>query len=300
MVTFKQLEALYWIARLGSFEAAAAKLNMSQSAISKRIGELEETFSEPIFDRVRRNSRLTPRGALLLDHATDLLNRRDQMLQEVSDKSALVGRFRLGVTELTAMTWLPALVERVNAVYPKLELEPSVDVGSGLFRQLEQDQLDLIVVPAVYADTRFVSLELPSVRNTWMCSPRLLDNQQVWSLQALCGQVLLTQGGSSGAGLHYQRWFASQGVTFERTINVNNLLAQVGLAISGLGIAYLPKDCLAHLLEQGSLCELSSEPALPDSPYISQYRGDRWAGVSADIARMAQELCDFTRLLIAR
>lgn len=300
MVTFKQLEALYWISQLGSFEAAAAKLNMSQSAISKRIGELEDTFNVPMFDRARRTARLTPRGALLLTHATDLLSRRDQMLQEVSDKSTLVGRFRLGVTELTAMTWLPALVERVNAVYPRLELEPSVDVGSGLFRQLEQDQLDLIVVPAVYADARFVSVELQRVCNAWMCSPRLLNNQQPWPLEALAGQVLLTQGGSSGAGLHYQRWFASQGVTFERTINVSNLLAQVGLAISGLGIAYLPRDCLAHLLEQGSLCELDSEPPLPDTSYITLHRGDRWAGVSGDIALMAQELCDFTRLLIAR
>ena len=34
MITFKQIDALYWIAELGSFEAAANKLNMSQSAIS--------------------------------------------------------------------------------------------------------------------------------------------------------------------------------------------------------------------------------------------------------------------------
>lgn len=300
MVTFKQLEALFWIDQLGSFEAAAVKLNMSQSAISKRIAELEETFNVAMFDRARRNSRLTPKGALLLAHASDLLQRRDQMLGEVSDKSALVGRFRIGVTELTAMTWLPALVERVNAVYPRLQLEPSVDVGSGLFRQLEHDQLDLIVAPAVYADARFVSLELQSVRNAWMCSPRLLDAQRVWSLGELADQKLLTQGGSSGAGLHYQRWFASQGVNFARTINVSNLLAQVGLAISGLGIAYLPRDCLAHLLERKDLCEIHCEPRLPDAPYITLHRPDRWIGVSAEIAGMALELCDFSTLLIAR
>ncbi|MGY2225061.1 LysR family transcriptional regulator [Pseudomonas gingeri] len=300
MVTFKQLEALYWISQLGSFEAAADKLHMSQSAISKRIAELEETFNVAMFDRTRRTSRLTPKGALLLAHASDLLMRRDQMLGEVSDKSALVGRFRLGVTELTAMTWLPALVERVNAVYPMLQLEPSVDVGSGLFRQLEQDQLDLIVAPAVYADPRFVSLELQSVRNVWMCSPRLLDSNRVWSLAELADQKLLTQGTSSGAGLHYQRWFATQGVDFARTINVNNLLAQVGLTTSGLGIAYLPRDCLAHLLDRGDLCELQCEPALPDAPYITLHRADRWVGVSAEIAEMAQQLCDFSKLLIAR
>ena len=41
MFTYKQLEALYWIAELGGFAAAARKLNTTQSAISKRVQELE-------------------------------------------------------------------------------------------------------------------------------------------------------------------------------------------------------------------------------------------------------------------
>ena len=40
MFTIKQMEALYWVSTLGSFEAAADYLNMVQSTISKRIGEL--------------------------------------------------------------------------------------------------------------------------------------------------------------------------------------------------------------------------------------------------------------------
>ncbi|WP_339467082.1 LysR family transcriptional regulator [Pseudomonas capeferrum] len=299
MVTFKQLEALYWISQLGSFESAAAKLNMSQSAISKRIAELEETFSVDMFDRSRRSARLTPRGALLLEHATDLLSRRDQMLSEVSDKAALVGRFRIGVTELTAMTWLPSLVEAVSAVYPRLQLEPLVEVGADLFRKLEQDHLDLVVLPDVFNDVRFSQVGLQGVHNVWMCSPRLLDTERLWTLDELSDHKLLSQGISSGAGLLYQRWFANQGIHFSKTVTVNNLLAQVGLAISGLGVAYLPRGCIGHLLERGDLREIRCEPALPDTKYIALYRADRWVGVSTDIAAMAQKLCDFSRLLIA-
>ncbi|WP_339436810.1 MULTISPECIES: LysR family transcriptional regulator [unclassified Pseudomonas] len=300
MVTFKQLEALFWIAQLGSFESAAAKLNMSQSAISKRISELEDTFKVAMFDRSRRTARLTPRGTLLLEHAAELLSRRDQMLGEVSDKSALVGRFRIGVTELTAMTWLPSLVEAVSEVYPRLQLEPLVEVGADLFRKLEQDHLDLVVLPDVFGDARFTQVMLQGVRNVWMCSPRLLDTGRLWTLDELADQKLLTQGISSGAGLLYQRWFANQGVNFAKSVTVNNLLAQVGLAISGLGVAYLPCDCIGHLLERGDLREIRCEPALPDTNYIALYRADRWVGVGADIAEMAKKLCDFSRLLIAQ
>lgn len=299
MVTFKQLEALYWIAQLGSFEAAAAKLNMSQSAVSKRIVELEETFSVAMFDRTRRTARLTTRGSLLLEHATDLLSRRDQMLGEISDKTAVVGKFRIGVTELTAMTWLPSLVEAVSDVYPRLQLEPVVEVGAELFRKFEDDQLDLVVVPGMFSDANALAVALQPVRFAWMCSPRLLDTKRVWTLQDLSDQKLLTQGTSSGSGLLYQRWFLHENVNFSRTVTVSNLLAQVGLTVSGLGISYLPNDCMQHLLERGVLCEIKCDPPLPEIDYVALYKPGRWVGVSHDIGAMAHRLCDFSTLFIA-
>src|SRR6185437_2713914 len=66
VITLKQVEALYWIAELGSFEAAALRLNTTQSAISKRIQELESRFDLEIFDRSRRTACLTPKGEEIL------------------------------------------------------------------------------------------------------------------------------------------------------------------------------------------------------------------------------------------
>jgi DNA-binding transcriptional LysR family regulator len=62
MITLRQLEALYWIVQLGTFERAAAKLNTTQSAISKRIQELEAACHITVFDRDRRGAKLTEKG----------------------------------------------------------------------------------------------------------------------------------------------------------------------------------------------------------------------------------------------
>lgn len=51
MLTFKQIEALYWTVRLGTFSASAQKLHTTQSAITKRIQELEADFDVALFDR---------------------------------------------------------------------------------------------------------------------------------------------------------------------------------------------------------------------------------------------------------
>ena len=56
MITLRQLETLHWIAQLGTFERAAIKLNTTQSAISKRIQELEAASGLAVFDRSQRGA----------------------------------------------------------------------------------------------------------------------------------------------------------------------------------------------------------------------------------------------------
>lgn len=62
-ITFKQLEALYFSVRLGSFSAAAAHLSTTQSAISKRVGDLEDELNERLLHRLAGGLTATPCGA---------------------------------------------------------------------------------------------------------------------------------------------------------------------------------------------------------------------------------------------
>ena len=52
VITIKQVEAFYWTVKLGTFTAAAERLHTTQSAITKRIQEIESTFEIALFDRV--------------------------------------------------------------------------------------------------------------------------------------------------------------------------------------------------------------------------------------------------------
>lgn len=61
-MTLKQIEAFVWVVRLGTFAAAAKRLNTSQSTMSTRVLELESTLGAALFDRQSAPARLTPRG----------------------------------------------------------------------------------------------------------------------------------------------------------------------------------------------------------------------------------------------
>ena len=74
MFNLKQLETFYWAAKLGSFTAAAERLNYTQSTVSMRIHDLEQNLGVSLFDRSQRTARITSKGRDLLKHAEELLN----------------------------------------------------------------------------------------------------------------------------------------------------------------------------------------------------------------------------------
>ncbi|PKU25507.1 LysR family transcriptional regulator [Telmatospirillum siberiense] len=297
MITFKQLEAIYWIGRLGGFDAAARQLNTTQSAVSKRVQELETALQVALFERSGRVSRLTEKGVELQAFAGELLDRRDLVVEQMSARTAVVRRFRLGVTELTALTWLPRLVDEIRRSYPRVTLDVEVELSATLRKRLAEDTIDLVIVPEEHDDPRFIIRPLGAVTNDWMCTPGLIDGRREMSLADLSRYPLLTQGEASGTGKFYMGWLRANGLGPEHVISSDNLIAQIGLTVSGLGISYLPRGCLGHLVERGVLQVVKTVPSLPPVAYVSLYRSDRVRGINREISQMTEICCDFSALL---
>jgi len=298
VITLKQVEALYWIAELGSFDAAALRLSTTQSAISKRIQELESRFDIDIFDRSRRSAVLTPKGEEILQSARQLLNMRDDLLVQLGAKDAMFRRLRLGVTELTALTWLPVLVERLRERFPRLEIVPEVGLGHLLYERLAESTIDLIIVPDVFNDPRISVVPVGPVKNAWMFADGVMPAKRVFSLTEVAQQTLIVQGKDSGMGIAYGQWFRSHGIDTPRTVVCSNLLAQIGLTVSGLGVSFLPEECLSHLVAHGALRTAKTTPALPKIQYAALYLRSQYADFLGEVASLCKECCDFSRLVL--
>lgn len=294
-VTLKQLEALYWIAKLGTFERAAAKLNTSQSAVSKRIQELETATGISVFDRRQRGARLTQRGEDLLVIGEEMLSLKDRIVEIKENRSVPIRRLRIGVTELTAMTWLPRLVTALHETYPSVMLEPDVDMSRDLHGRLMDETIDLIVIPEAFSHPELSTVHLADVANVWMAKPGLADANEPLQLTELAKYPILTQGERSGSGLYINKWLRNQGMVFPRSLSSDSLTALLGLAIAGIGISYVPQQCFQPIVEEGKLVIIPTRPALPPVPYVAMYRNDRPAAITAAIADLAVQVCDFSR-----
>ncbi|KQU89106.1 LysR family transcriptional regulator [Variovorax sp. Root318D1] len=299
-MTFKQLEALYWIAKLGGFAQAANQLHTSQSAVSKRVHELELLFDTALFDRSQRTARLTEKGEEMFVLAARLLEQRDAAVEQFSKPGVVERRLRIGVTELTAMTWLPRLVGLIQRHYPKVILEPDVDDSLQLRDKLLADELDLVIVPDTFADARMQSKAIGDVKSAWMCKPGVVQATGSVRLHELARHRMLVQGKSSGTGRAYDAWMKDQGVQPSDTIVVSNLVALTGLTVSGLGVSYLPRQCLEPLVSAGMLAVIDVTPALPVVRYVAMHKGEHRSALTSSIVMLAQECCDFTRMFQAQ
>lgn len=293
MVTFKQLEAFFWVVQLGGFAQAANKLHTTQSAVSKRIQEVELMFDTKLFDRTLRAARLTDKGEQMFLLAKRLLELRDKGFEQFQLPEVLERRLRIGVTELTAMTWLPRLVEAIHQDYPRVIVEPRVDASMELRDRLLADELDLIIVPDIFDDQRFTTKRVGIVEHAWMCKPGFVGKRHRLRMDELAQHRLLTQDNRSGTGQMYDQWMRSIGIEPVDTILSNSVVALIGLAVSGVGVSYLPRECLASMVKAGTLQVLSVTPPLPKTNYVTLCKGGRPSTLVATVMTMAQKHCNF-------
>ncbi|HUG24647.1 LysR family transcriptional regulator [Piscinibacter sp.] len=297
MLTFKQLEAVYWIVRLGGFSQAAQKLHTTQSAVSKRIQEIEALLQHPLFDRSQRSARLTGTGEEVFVMAEHLLAEREDHMRRLLKGEAQERHLRIGVTEVTAMTWLPRFVDRIHGQHPKVIIDPEVDSGVRLRDKLLASEIDLMIAADTFRDDRFKVTPVGKLRLQWMCRPGVVpQGRRPFKVQLLQSYRILTQGPQSGTGVLFQDWFKSHGLTSADLVVSNSLVALIGLTVSGFGISYLPPAAVQPMVDQGLLEVLDVKPALPDAAYAAAIRRDQSSSLMSSIVQLAKETCDFSRL----
>ncbi len=294
MFTLKQMEALYWVATLGSFEAAASYLNVTQSTISKRIGELESRFSVPLFDRSARQSVLTSKGSDIREIAEQMLRLNDRLVLTARASVAPPLRFRLGVTDLVALSWLPELLATIIDRYPDISLEPEIDLTAGLMERLTDRKIDFVICPRITQHPQFINMRLGEIELVWMASPKLRGDDQVLTNDELLRFPLLIQSTGSILRPILHDVIDNPKLPFAKTISCNNMAALAELAAFGLGITILPKAFFSKYVSDGRLRIVKTAIDLPKLEYFITYRNDYNGAFFEEIAELCRALCDFT------
>ncbi|WP_413463316.1 LysR family transcriptional regulator [Acidovorax radicis] len=293
-MTLKQLEAFYWAATCSSFAMAAERVHLSVSSLSKRIAELESSLGQPLFDRAGHRAALTEAGTRLLPLAGALLQQADLLQQEMGHTTGLRGPCRLGVGELTALTWLPRWVSAIASAHPQLDVSVHVDVGGALAERLDKGELDVAVIAGPASRSALTSVPLAHARFTWCASPLIAGGLVGMDADALQQHPLVTLPQSSGITHLIDDWLRHASARPARHLACNHWGAIVGLLAQGVGIGLLPQGWAQALCARGTLQELASPVPLGLLGYALHSRRDDLRPLVAATRTLAAQQADFT------
>jgi DNA-binding transcriptional LysR family regulator len=145
-VELRHLMALQAVAAERSFGRAAERLGYTQSAVSQQIASLERILGGAVFERPGgpKPVEITPLGALLLEHATAILNRLDVAAAEIQLlRAGRMGSITIGTFQSVSVRLLPQVFQALAAERPDLEIRlRELDEQDALMAALQDRTLD--------------------------------------------------------------------------------------------------------------------------------------------------------------
>ena len=250
MISTRQLRYFVEIADSGSFSAAAERLFVAQSALSRQIKELESQLQTPLFERTARQPRLTAAGEAFYPRARNVLSE----LHKASEMATQVGNGQLGTLRLSHSSTVPMSGPLLQGISTWLERCPGVSMD--IVKLSSEAQLEEI------ADGRLEIglLRLPVLRQREGVRVVPLFSEQLWlavppnhplalsstpvELAQLKDEAFISIPHPQRGGLSYlSAELCMRAGFFPRAARViSRKTTQLQLIQAGFGIALLPKS----------------------------------------------------------
>ncbi|MRX10940.1 LysR family transcriptional regulator [Pseudoduganella sp. FT25W] len=274
---YNEILAFIAVAKEGSFTKAAAKLGVSQSALSQTIRTLEQRLDLRLLVRTTRSVSPTEAGEHMLRTVAPRFDEIEAELAVLSERRLKpAGTIRISAGEHAALTVLQPKLTELLLQYPDIHVEliaenrmtdivaDRYDAGVRLGDQVAKD----MIAVRISADLRWLVVGAPSyfARYPAPLAPQELTQHNCINMR------LPTHGGI------YIWDFAKDGkdlkVRVEGQLVFNNLGLRIKSALDGLGLAFLPEDQVRPYIEQGRLVSVL-EDWCPVSPGYRLYYPSR-------------------------
>ena len=237
----RALEAFVRVVRLGSARAAAGELGLSPSALSRRIGNLEDYSGKKLFSRSGQAMKLTEEGRAFYDTVAPHLEALAAAVDAQSEDLGLL-RLRLGVLPLFGTQRLFPKLPELRARHPKLHID--IDTGPHLIDRVG-DTLDAAIMLTTTPEAGLHAVQLDENTVHAICSRTLAEELGPEpDLAALGRQTFMVH---TEMTLSFEAWKTALGLEALQPAAIDHYdSGQLSLeaAAQGLGIAIMHDDHL--------------------------------------------------------
>lgn len=261
----RPLRSFIAAAEEGNISRAAARLHLTQPALSRQIKGLEDELGVMLLERGAHSFSLTPAGELLMKDGRVLLERADILEQRVR-ATAMAQNIRVGYSPSLSAGILSPAIEAFTQVHPKARVELFDLTSHEMAEGLQKGTLDVVVtVPMIkeLADIQWIEVQ----RQAWrVVLPRLhpLVNKDVLSPQDLNDQklVVYNQKEYPDYWALIGGWFKQQKINARIASECDGVTSLISAVDAGIGIALVVEQISCLIPERVILKKLSPQPEL--------------------------------------
>jgi len=272
------LQSFVVVARERSFTKAAAKLGVSQSALSHMTRGLEERLGLRLLTRTTRSVAPTEAGERLLRTVGPRLEEIDAELTSLSDlRGKPAGTVRITAGEHAAQTVLWPKLSKLLPHYPDIKLEVVVDYG---LRDIVAERYDAGVRSGEQIAKDMIAVRIgPDLRTAVVAAPSYFAKRPRPKIPQdltahTCINLRLPTYGSVYAW-EFEKGGREMKVHVEGQLTFNNLVLRIEAALAGCGIAYLPEDQVRRHIGEGRLIRVLPDWCPPYAGYHLYYPSRR-------------------------
>ena len=239
-LTLRQLKYFSAVAEAGRISHAAQQLNISQSAVTTAVRELEALVGQQLFERHAHGVELTSAGRRFLSHAYAVLGAADEATRMPHDGAQVAGSLTIAASYTVLGYFLPHHLQRFAALHPQIDVKVHEVERGAIEAGLITRRYDMGVLLTSNVRLRELSFEtfFGSQRRLWVpAKHRLLDQPEV-SLADLVGEpyIMLTVDEAAATTLTYWSKTPHQPAVRMRTSSVEAVRSSVA---NGLGVTIL-------------------------------------------------------------
>ena len=255
-----QYKIFYEVAKAGNISKAAKELYISQPAISKAIGKLEDSLGLSLFTRSSRGVQLTSEGEILFEHAREAfeaLERGEQELRRIQEFD--IGHLRIGVSNtLCKYILLPYLKTFIDQ-YPHMKVTIESQSTVQTLNRLEQQKIDLGLVaePSLRKDLSFIPVM--DIQDIFVSTRAYLENLYLREGSDTnifeTGNIMLLDENNMTSH-HVDEYMAENAIFPHQILEVTTMDLLIEFAKIGLGVACVIRELVQKELDTGVLVEI--------------------------------------------
>jgi DNA-binding transcriptional LysR family regulator len=273
-LTLPQLAAFLKLAQTASFKEAAARLGVSQPALSRTIQHIETRVGVRLFDRDTRTVTLTPAGERLLPLAVRLLEDYETAFRDLQEFiEGREGAIRIATLPSVASTLLPPAIKNFQARFPRVRIGIWEHVAERVHGAVREGAADFAVAPPpdLASDLRYHELLKDSV--VLVCrrdDPLAAAPEHPWSIFE--GRRVIMMSEETGLRKLVESGLAQAGVLVERLFDCSAVTTAGALIAAGLGISALTRLAVAQIASSALVWHPLSQPVVARSIGIVRHQ----------------------------